>query len=95
MMAQSDVTSFDRYGYYDTLFQNPTPPFGEVDTLLYLQNQKAGAASVHGWAGNVNVAQGLGPDGNAPVPTQPETNRSRFPPPSSRAVPVSDGSAWR
>jgi hypothetical protein len=65
MMAQSDVASFDRYGYYDTRFQNPTPPFGEVDTLLYLQNQKAGAASVHGWAGNVNVAQGLGPDGNA------------------------------
>ena len=65
MMAQSDVASFDRYGYYDTLFQNPTPPFGEVETLLNLQNEKAGIASMEGWAGNVNVAQGLGPDGNA------------------------------
>ena len=65
LMAQSDVASFDRYGYYDTLFANPTPPFGEVDSMLYLQNMKAGAASIHGWAGNVNVAQGLGPDGNA------------------------------
>ena len=65
LMAQSDVASFDRYGYYDTLFPNPTPPFGEVDSMLYLQNEKAGFASIHGWAGNVNVAQGLGPDGNA------------------------------
>ncbi len=65
LMAQSDVASFDRYGYYDTLFENPTPPFGEVDTLLNLQNEKAGIASAEGWAGNINVAQGLGPDGNA------------------------------
>ena len=65
LMAQSDVASFDRYGYYDTLFPTPTPPFGEVDTLLTLQNEKSRFASIHGWAGNVNVAQGLGPDGNA------------------------------
>ena len=56
-MEQTDVSSFDRYGYYDWV-----PTFGAAAWIIELQNEKAGLGAAHGWAGNVNVVQGYGND---------------------------------
>ena len=56
-MQQTDIASFDRYGYFDS-----TVPFGGADWIIELQNEKAGLGANNGWNGNVNVVQGLGCD---------------------------------
>ena len=56
-MQQTDISSFDRYGYLDG-----TGLFGGAAWILELQNEKAGLGADNGWDGNVNVVQGLGCD---------------------------------
>ena len=61
-MVNTDVYTYDFYQYFDTLNGTPTPLFGGADGLLNNQAIRMGWASTHGWAGNVNVTQGIGAD---------------------------------
>jgi hypothetical protein len=61
-MQETDVVSYDRYGYFDWV-----APFDGGTWNLELQNHKAAIGAANGWAGNVNVIQGLGNDVAGPA----------------------------
>ena len=72
-MQETDVSSFDRYGYFDWIGL-----FGAADWIIELQNHKASLGTANGWAGNVNVVQGYGNDTGTVFPDQRFPNYDEY-----------------
>lgn len=66
-MTETDIYSLDFYQYFDTLNENPTPPFGGSAALLKWYHIGADLVSANRWAGPVNVTQAIGADRGAGI----------------------------